>query len=233
MIKIKKIEEGIFPYGSGFGMRMGHIHFEVDGTSVNSIEEAGKKLIEDYENKVKESGFENFATRWYCGKAFCVISESGDSNLSSRENLPIFDELYVYLSKKSWEQQKAFGLHTQMNALPISYFGTPKEYSGTDQFFERFNLIYINADTTDNYNALAEAEALRVPNSTLLFFPKSKEDVDKFLKDHVRTELQYLSSKFVAIFNNRNPDIELMKYCSEKGLRLSLCIKNENFLSLK
>lgn len=229
MIKIKKIEKGIFPYGSGFGMKMGHIHFEVNNTRVEDIQETGKKLIEEYEDLVKNSGIEEFIDKWYLGKAFTVISESGEGNLSSKDNLPLFDELYIYLSKKSWEAQKAFGLHSQMNALPIAYYGTPKEYSGTDQFFERFNLIYINADMTDDYNALAESEALRVPNSTALFFPKTKEDVDKFLSIHVRTELPYISSKFVAVFEKNS---DLMTYCSDKGLRLSLSMKNEGFLDL-
>ena len=107
-------------------------------------------------------------------------------------------------------------------ALPIAYFGTPKEYSGKDQFFERFNLVYVWADMSDNFDALAEAEALRIPNSTLLFRPESVEDVKNFMEKHVRTpKLPHLSSKFVAVVSVCSPTNEVIDAIMEAGLRLS------------
>lgn len=220
MIKLVKAELGIFPYGSGSGMTMGHLHFEVDETPVEDVKKAGEELVSQYESLVKEAGLESEAEDWYCGKSFWVLSESGNSCLASTVNLPLFDELYFYLSKKSFEWQKG-NLATTTQALPIAYFGTPKEYSGKDQFFERFNLVYVWADMSDDFDALAEAEALRVPNSTLLFKPEAAEDVQNFMEKHVRApKLPHLLSKFVAVVGEPLNEgvIEAVK---EAGLRLS------------
>lgn len=221
MIKIEKVELGVFPYGSGSGMTMGHIHFLVDNEPVEDVKKSGEELINTYEELVKAAGLESEAEDWYCGKSFWVLSESGDSCLASTKNLPLFDELYFYLSKKSFEWQKGT-LATTTQALPIAYFGTPKEYSGKDQFFERFNLVYVWADMSDNFDALAEAEALRIPNSTLLFRPESVEDVKNFMEKHVRTsKLPHLSSKFVAVVGVCSTTNEVLNAVMEAGLRLS------------
>lgn len=222
MIRLEKVELGVFPYGSGSGMTMGHLHFKVDNEPVEDVKKSGEELIKKYEELVKAAGLESEAEDWYCGKSFWILSESGDSCLASTVNLPLFDELYFYLSKKSFEWQKG-NLATTTQALPIAYFGTPKEYSGKDQFFERFNLIYVWADMTDNFDALAEAEALRIPNSTLLFRPESVEDVKNFMDKHVRApKLPHLLSKFVAVVAvPESPDKEVIDAVMEAGLRLS------------
>lgn len=79
MIKIEKVELGVFPYGSGSGMTMGHIHFLVDNEPVEDVKKSGEELIKRYEELVKAAGLESEAEDWYCGKSFWVLSESGDS----------------------------------------------------------------------------------------------------------------------------------------------------------
>lgn len=222
MIKLEKVEMGVFPYGSGSGMTMGHLHFKVDNEPVEDVKKSGEELIKKYKELVKAAGLESEAEDWYCGKSYWILSESGDSCLASTVNLPLFDELYFYLSKKSFEWQKGT-LATTTQALPIAYFGTPKEYSGKDQFFERFNLIYVWAEMNPFFDALAEAEALRIPNSTLLFKPETVADVQHFMDKHVRVpKLPHLLSKFVAVIPIPElPSKEVIDAVMEAGLRLS------------
>lgn len=222
MIRLEKVEMGVFPYGSGSGMTMGHLHFKVDNEPVEDVKKSGEELIKKYEELVKAAGLESEAEDWYCGKSYWILSESGDSCLASTVNLPLFDELYFYLSKKSFEWQKGT-LATTTQALPIAYFGTPKEYSGKDQFFERFNLIYVWAEMNPFFDALAEAEALRIPNSTLLFKPETVADVQHFMDKHVRVpKLPHLLSKFVAVIPIPElPSKEVIDAVMEAGLRLT------------
>ena len=59
MIKIEKVELGVFPYGSGSGMTMGHIHFLVDNEPVEDVKKSGEELIKRYEELVKAAGLES------------------------------------------------------------------------------------------------------------------------------------------------------------------------------
>lgn len=227
MVKIKNIEKGLFPFGSGLGMFMGKITFECDDEKVEDLEKAGKELVDSYESLVKDKKMESLIESWYCGDTYFMICETGEGFISSETNLPLFDKLYYHLSKKSFETSKGL-LRTTLVALPIGFVGSPKEYTGSNQFYERFNLIYVTQDNGNSFDQLAEVEALRIPNSSLVVWPKTKEDVDNVFTNHIRMDkLPHLSSKYVAAFPQYEGFEEVIDYAAERGLRVSFDFSNK------
>ena len=201
MLKISKVEKGFYPYPGAQGMVVLHYHFDADDTNLIEkgedneaygkaiVEEAGK-LYDALIEMITSQHFEDAFEKSMKGQKYTILTFNDLDMLHKGSNYDVWSQLYTILSKLSYDMQynDAGGLSSRMTAWPLGLVVEPYFYSGSEQFYEQFNLIICKAPLEgpgfDKLNYFALAEMLHNSNTHIFCEVKSVEDVDKFMKSY-------------------------------------------------
>lgn len=235
MIKVNKVEYGLFPYASAAGMNVFHIDIKCDDkpcedTSKN-VDNASV-MAQTIEKAVEKNGWQDAWNLAMLGQCYVVFT--GD-DIPSDANMPAFNAFYNMMSELSLSVQKNTPAY-KLRPIGFGFAGTPKYYTGEDQWYEHFNLIYIKAplydgegnlytkDTlTSAVNNFALIEMQRHAFGNLVAECNSAEDVDNFNELYLKNGALSISKDrcvCVAVKDTK----EVAKACLKQGLRFSMCL---------
>lgn len=197
MLKLNKLEVGVFPASQMQGMPVIHFDLFDDGTAYE-LDEQGKptqegliKCAEDILNQVKErleaDHFEEDWVDFLLAKKYGVFT--GDE-MASEANLPESDILFKMISHISHDMQNDIEEVEFRKRPPMFVFsGSPKYYTGLNQFYENFNVVFCNvAPASLPENMFAFLEMQKHTFCSIQAVASSAEDVQAFYDNYLANE---------------------------------------------
>jgi hypothetical protein len=184
MIKLKRLQRGIVPFGSGWGTPAFAIEIESDDAVVEADE--GKtpfqvnadKLLMDITETVKVNQWAELWTLELAGKGRGVSCYFVGDEWISKENRGVTGEFFRLFSRISVETQRMLAI--QKLAEPyMAWVGTPTHYTGMDDFYQQFNHCVVDCPLSADYNQMAFMEQKNHPFTRFYFNMETVDDVNK------------------------------------------------------
>jgi hypothetical protein len=198
-MRIKSVKYGVMSFGPAVGQRSLLLEFESD-EGEGSLWEQFLALID--ENSLNEQYLQGING----SKTVFFIFRGGE--IEKAENEKAFDEFLAQLSQASLELQKSPDVKkTNMGKLSPPYLifaGKPTVFSGSRDFYQRFNTVIALVQKRVPYSSVAHQEMMNHQFSTTAVWARTAEDVPGFRTPKVSVVAQSddESLSFLAISKN-------------------------------
>lgn len=197
MLKLNKLEVGIFPNSQMQGMPV--IHFDIidDGVEYEKSEDGkptqdalvkcSEGILNDVKAILEENHWEEEWVDFLLAKKYGVFT--GDE-MASEANLKASDMLFRMISHISHDMQNDIEEVEFRKRPPMFVFsGEPKYYTALHQFYENFNVVFCKVSPTElpeNMFALLEMQKHTFCNIEAEC--KTAEDVNAFYNNYLANE---------------------------------------------
>ena len=233
MLSLNKLEHGLFPFGSASGMLVFHIDIKSDEEAPKDKDDViacAEKLAKDLKAQIEAQNLQDEWVISQLGQRYVVFT--GD-DIMDDVNINIFDAFYAILSKLSVEVQKDKPGWHQM-PQPYCFMGVPKHFTGSKQWYECFNLLFIECPLKDSSGAAVTADTLPVDIfslkemqnhsfSNVFAYTESAADVDTFADAYLSHKdiFSIQPERCVCVVKPSAADESIMNEVIAKGLRFS------------
>ncbi len=236
MLKLNKLEVGVFPSSQMQGMPVIHFDLFDDGTEYEK-DEQGKptqdglvKCAEGILNQIKEhletDHFEEDWVDFLLAKKYGVFT--GD-DMASEANLPESDILFRMISHISHDMQNDIEEVEFRKRPPMFVFsGTPKYYTGLNQFYENFNVVFCNVKPNElPENMFAFLEMQKHTFCNIQAVASSAEDVQAFYDNYLANEqTQADPNRTVVLVEDPTVGDAVVEKASELKMRVMASLKS-------
>lgn len=196
MLKLNKLESGIFAEAQMQGMRVLHFDFTEDdadyekGDNGQPTEESLVKNCEEILNEAKSQleakGLEEDWVNLLLAQEYGIFT--GDE-IASPKNVDAIITLFVMLSHMSHDLQKDQPVEFRKRPPMFVYYGIPKYATGQRQFYENFNVVFCNVDPNKlPDNMFAMLEMLNHTFCTVQAKCKNADDVNNFYNNYIAND---------------------------------------------
>ena len=211
----------------------------------------GEMIYRQIIDKVVDNGMEDYWEDALLSKHFIFFKGDG---LTSPENILPFCSLIDTISKFSIEPQKEKfqeysdyivshnGQQPNWQPLPpkIGLYTTPEYYTGMDDFYPQFNLVYIPIDLynenklidkVDDVKLFSIIEMMRNPFSIFILKIKTLEEIKTFVNTYLKNdEVPIHRDRIFVVLDEYNQDI--VDIVVDEKLRLNISLKGEDIIEL-
>lgn len=236
MLKLNKVEVGLYPASQLQGMSVIHFDLSEDkdykyekGEDGKPTQEAKVKNAEAVLDSIKKALEEQHIEEEWVN--FLLASKYGvftNEDMASEENLDISDILFKFISHMSHEiQNEIEDVEFRKRPPMFVFFGSPKHYSGLSQFYENFNVVLCRVDPNNlPENMFAFLEMQKHTFCNIEAVCKSAEDVEAFYKNYIdNDQIKADPNRTTVIVENKKLGNEIVGKCKELGVRVVASLK--------
>lgn len=231
MLKLNKFEYGIAPFGSMSGMGIFHIDFGVDEKVYNNEDEMAANandIVEQLMNLIPSVCKEERWAEFLMGERYLVVT--GDDIMAGDEK-KVTNAVFNAISHVSLEMQKTIAVH-KMIPPRMCFMGQPKHFTGKDQWYENFDLVYCMLPVKDEngkpYTAgntpISDMALAEMSNASMAQFmskvssPEEAKLADELYFTRKDCPIDYRRSGI--IIDNDNLSEEVIDFCNDSGIRI-------------
>lgn len=218
MLKLNKLEVGVYPHSQMQGMPV--IHFDIIDDKVElEKDENGKPtrdamvkcaegILNDIRAILEAQHYEEEWVDFLLAKKYGVFT--GDE-MASPDNVNTSDMLFRMISHISHDMQNDIEEVEFRKRPPMFVFsGSPKYYTGTKQFYENFNVLFCNVSPNElPENMFAMLEMQKHTFCNIQAECNSASDVIHFYEN-------YLANENISADPNRTTVMILNKDCGDE-----------------
>lgn len=227
MLKLSKLECGLFTEAQMQGVKVLHFAFEDDSEKIErnengkATEEATVKrcteILDDLKKELDSKHLEKEWVNFLLGSMYAVFT--GDC-MASPDNLEISQMLFTMLSHISHDlQNDTEAVEFRKRPPMFVFYGQPVYSTGTQQFYENFNVVFCNVDAKalpSNMFALIEMQSHTF--CTIQAECKNADDVQSFYSNYIANDtVKADPNRTVAIVKENKG--EILHKCYELGVR--------------
>ena len=227
MLKLKRMQRGIAPIGSGWGTPVFTIEIENDDAAVtpqegkNDFQVNAEALLLSVTEETKKNGWENSWALELAGKSHGFGCYFVGDNWMAKENRIVTGEFFRLVARVAVETQRVFGIQ-KMTEPYFGWVGTPLHFTGMDDFYQQFNHCVVWCPLSKDYNQLAFMEQKNHAFTRFYFDVVEPGDVDKIEEFYGKTGvLEGISPVKVQLTASHEAWNTAVKYVIERGFRVS------------
>lgn len=237
MLKLNKLEVGIFPNSQMQGMPV--IHFDlINDDNVNyetgedgkPTQEARVKcaeaILNDIKNELETNHYEEVWVDFLLAKRYGVFT---GNDMASEDEVDTSDILFRMISHISHDMQNDIEEVEFRKRPPMFvYAGEPVHYTGLKQFYENFNVLFCRVspkELPENMFALLEMQKHTFCNIEAVC--DNAEDVDAFVSNYlINDQIQADPNRTTVIINDAKNGNAVIDACAKNGVRVIASLKS-------
>lgn len=234
MLKLNKLEVGVFPSSQMQGMPVIHFNMIDDGNQYElddegrptqeSLVKCSEAILDNIKTELENNHWEDMWIDFLLAKKYGVFT--GDE-MASEKNVYCSDLLFKMISHISHAMQDDIEEVEFRKRPPMFVFaGTPKYYTGLKQFYENFNVVFcrVTPDTPENMFAFLEMQKHTFCNVETV--ASSADDVKTFYRNYLENADTGTDPNRTTIIieSTENAD-EIFGKAKELGIRVVASLK--------
>lgn len=235
MIKLNKLEAGLFTESQMQGIKVLHFDFIDDGEKAATNDE-GKpteealvdrctKVLDDIKKELDKNDLQEEWVHFLLGEMYGVFT--GDC-MASPDNMKFSSTLLAMISHMSHDiQEDTEKVEFRKKPPLFVFYGSPAYSTGTEQFYENFNVVFCNVSPNElpsNMFALLEMQGHVF--CTIQAKCSSKKDIDDFYDNYICSEtIKADPNRAVAVISNE----DVLSECLKKGVRCCHSLSSSTF----
>lgn len=178
MLKISKVSYDLCERGPAIAHPVIIVEFD-------NVEEQ-HDLVAEFDEAIEKANLQNTYKEACSYKQAIYFLFKG--RIFTKENIPLYMELFNKISKDAADLQKALLAAKTINVgqLKPPFFmweGIPQDFTGVENAYTDFNIPYVVIDETTEYSQIALQQILNHPMGTVFIRWTSKEATPTFIKD--------------------------------------------------
>ena len=221
MLKLKKVQVGVFPDSQMQGMPV--IHFELEKSSdayeldaeghptQDSRVKCAEKILEDIRKELEANHWEEEWVDFLLAKKYGVFT---GNEMAAEDEVDTSDVLFRMISHISHDMQNDIEEVEFRKRPPMFVFkGEPIYYTGLKQFYENFNVVFCRVDANalpENMFALLEMQKHTFCNIEAIC--NNAEDVENFYNNYLANDqIQADPNRTTALLIDKDSDAAVKK----------------------
>lgn len=244
MLKLNKVEVGLYPASQLQGMSVIHFDLSDDKEAEYEKDENGKPtqeakvknaeaILDAIKKELDEKHIEEEWIDFLLAKKYGVFT---NDDLASEDNVEISDILFKFISHMSHEiQNEIEEVEFRKRPPMFVFYGTPKHYTGLHQFYENFNVVLCKVDPNNApENMFAFLEMQKHTFCNIEAVCKTAEEVDSFYSIYIQNDqIKADPNRTTVIIEEKKGANEIVKECDRLGVRVVASLKSVSSAALK